>query len=70
MLQLADIEKIDSNEELSCRKWTIYNDRRKVCVNFQTETDKLKNVVYRYQNSLYLKDKKNLIWKRQNTSHF
>ena len=58
MLQLADIEKFDSKEELACRKWTICNDRGKVCVNFQTETDKVNNVVYRYQNSLYLKDKK------------
>ena len=28
----------------------------KVCVNFQTDTDKLNIVVYRYRNSLYLKD--------------
>ena len=29
---------------------------RKVCVNFQTDTDKLNIVVYRYRNNLYLKD--------------
>ena len=29
----------------------------KKIVNFQTDTDKLNIVVYRYQNSLYLKDK-------------
>ena len=47
MQQLPDIEKTDSIEEISCLKWTIYNGGRKVCVNFQTDTDKLKIVVYR-----------------------
>ena len=41
MQQVPDIEKTDSMEEKSCLKWTIYNGRRKVCVNFQTDTDKL-----------------------------
>ena len=54
--QLPEIEKIDSKEEICCLKWTIYNGRRKVCVNFQTDTDKLIIVVYRYRNNLYLKD--------------
>ena len=54
--QLPDVEKTDSREEISCPKWTIYNGRRKVCVNFQTDTDKLNIVVYRYRNNLYLKD--------------
>ena len=35
---------------------TIYNARRKVCVNFQTDTDKLNIVVYRYRNNLHPKD--------------
>ena len=56
MQQLPDIEKTDSKEDLICLKWTIYNGRRKVCVNFQTDTDKLNIVVYRYRNKLYLKD--------------
>ena len=56
MQQLPDIEKTDSKKEISCLKWTIYNGRRKVCVNFQTDTDKLNIVVYRYRNILYLKD--------------
>ena len=30
MLQLLDIEKTDSKEEISCLNWTIYNGRRKV----------------------------------------
>ena len=56
MQQLPDIEKTDSTEEISCLKWTIYNGRRKECVNFQTDTDKLNIVVYRFRNNLYLKD--------------
>ena len=53
---LPDIQKVDSKEEISCLKWTIYNGRRKVCINFQTDTDKVNIIVYRYQNSTYLKD--------------
>ena len=56
MQQMPDIENADSTEEISCLKWTIYNGRRKVCVNFHTDTDKFNNVVYRYRNNLYLKD--------------
>ena len=56
MQQLPYIEKTDSKKEISCLKWTIYNGRRKVCVNFQTDKDKLNIVVYRYRNNLYLKD--------------
>ena len=54
--QLPDIQKADSKDEISCLKWTIYNGRRKVCINFQTERDKVNIVVYRYRNSTYLKD--------------
>ena len=53
---LPGIEKTDSKEKISCLNWTIYRGRRKVCVNFETDTDKLNIVVYRYRNSLYLKD--------------
>ena len=56
MQQLRDIEKTDSREEISCLKWTVYNGRRKVCVTFQTDTEKLNIVVYRYRNNSYLKD--------------
>ena len=56
MQQLPNIEKTDSKEEISCLKRTIDNGRRKVCVNFQTDADKLNFVVYRYRNNLYLKD--------------
>ena len=54
--QLLDIEKADSKDEISCLKWTTYNGRRKVCINFQTDTDKVNIVVYRYRNSTYPKD--------------
>ena len=54
--QLPDFEEADSKDEISCSKWTIYNGRRKVCINFQTDTDKVNIVVYRYQNITYLKD--------------
>ena len=58
MQQMPDIEKTDSKGELFCLKRTIDNGRRKVCVNFQTDTDKLNIVLYRKQNSLYCKDNK------------
>ena len=54
--QLPDIETIDSKDELSCLKWTIYNGKRKVCINFQTDTDTVNIFVYRYRNHTYLKD--------------
>ena len=53
--QLPDIEEGDSKDEI-CLKWTIYNGRRKVCINFQTDADKVNIVVYRYRNITYLKD--------------
>ena len=54
--QLPDSEKVDSKDEISRLKWTIYNGRRKVCINIQTDTDKKNIVVYRYRNNTYLKD--------------
>ena len=54
--QLPDIEEADSKDEISCLKWTIYNGRRKVRINFQTDTDKVNIVVYHYLNNTYLKD--------------
>ena len=53
---LPDIETSDSRDEISCLKWTIYNGKRKVCINFQIDTDKVNIVVYRYRNSTCLKD--------------
>ena len=54
--QLPDIQKVDSKNEISCLKWKIYNGRRKICINFPTDTDKVNIVFYRYRNSTYLKD--------------
>ena len=54
--QLPDIEKAVSEDEISCLKWTIYNGTRKVCINFQTDTDKVNIDVYRNWNNTYLKD--------------
>ena len=54
--QSPDIEKPYSRDESSCLKWTVYNGRRKVCINSQTDTDKVNIVVYRYGNCTYLKD--------------
>ena len=54
--KLPDYKKVDSKDELSSLKWSIYNGRRKVCLNFQTDTDKVNIVVYRYQNNTYPKD--------------
>ena len=45
--QLTDIEKVDSKDEISCLKWTIYNGRRKICINFQIDADKVNIVVLR-----------------------
>ena len=56
MQQLPEIEKLDSKIEISCLKWTIYNGRRKVCISFKTDMDKLNIVVYRYRNTAYVKD--------------
>ena len=54
--QLPDIEKVDSKDEISCLKWTIYNGRRKVCINFQTGSDKVIIVLNRYCHNTHLKD--------------
>ena len=56
MQQLPIFRKTDSKEEISRLKRTVYSGRRKVCVTFQTDTEKLNIVEYRYRNSLYLKD--------------
>ena len=55
MKQFPDIETIDSREEIFCLKWTLYSGRRKVCVNFSTDTDNLNIVAYCYTNSENLK---------------
>ena len=56
MQHLPEIEKVDSKNEISCLKWTIYNGRRKVCISFKTDMDKFNIVVYRYRNNTDVKD--------------
>ena len=56
MQQLSEIEKMDSKNEISCQKWTIYNGSRKVCISFKTDMDKMIIVVYRYRNNTFVKD--------------
>ena len=43
--QLPDIGLFDPKDEISCLKRTIYNGRRKLSINFQTDTGKASNVV-------------------------
>ena len=54
--QMPDIGKSVSKNEISCLKGTFYNGRRKVCISFQTDTDKVNIVLYRYGNNTYPKD--------------
>ena len=56
MQQSPEIEKADSNNEISCLKCTICKGRRKVCISFKTDMDKLNIAVYRYRNNTYVRD--------------
>ena len=56
MQQLPNIERNDSREKMSDPKLAKYNGRRKICVNFKTDRDKMSFVVYRYLKSLNLQD--------------
>ena len=56
MEQLPEIEEVNSKNEISCIKVIIYNGKRKACISFKTDLDKLKSVVYRYRNNTYVKD--------------
>ena len=56
MQQLPEIEKVDSKNDISCLKWTIYNGRKKVPISFETDVDNFNIVVYRYRNDTYVKD--------------
>ena len=55
MKQLPDKEGTYFKDEISCLKRKFYSGRGKVCVNFQTDTDKLDIIVCRYRNIKYLK---------------
>ena len=52
--ELPDFEKVYSKNEISCLKGEIYNGRRKVCNNFQTNANKVNIVLYCYRNNTYL----------------
>ena len=56
MQELPEIEEVDSRNEISCLKWTIYNGRRKVSISFKTDMDNLNIVAYRCRNNTYVKD--------------
>ena len=45
--KLPELEKVDSKNEIPCLKWTKYNGRKKVCISFETDMDKLNIVVRR-----------------------
>ena len=51
MQQLPEKEKVNPKNEISCLKWTLYNGRRKVCIRFKTDIDKLNIAVYRYRSN-------------------
>ena len=53
--QLPENENVDSDNEISCLKGTIYNGRRKICIIFKTVMDKLIIVVCRYRNNTNIK---------------
>ena len=53
---MSDIEKIDSKVEIPCLNWTMNYGRRKVFVNYKTDSDKLNIVIFHFRNSIYLKD--------------
>ena len=52
--QLPDVENSDHKFEIACLKETKHNGRRKRCINFETDTDMLNIVVYRYRKDLYI----------------
>ena len=54
--QLPDIGTVESKDEIFGLNWTFYNGGGNVCINFQTDADKVNVVVYRYRNNTYLKD--------------
>ena len=46
MQQLPEVGKFDSENEISCLRWIIFNGRRKVCVFCKTDTDSVGITVY------------------------
>ena len=56
MQQLPEVGKFDSEYEISCLRWIIFNGRRKICVFYKSDTDYVAITVYRYRNNMYMKD--------------
>ena len=56
MQQLSDIKTTHSKKRIILPKMDNIKWQGKVFVKFQTDTDKLNIVVYRFRNSFYLKD--------------
>ena len=56
MQELPEIEKLDSRNDISCLKRTLYFGRRELCISFKCDMDKLNIVVYRYRNNTYIRD--------------
>ena len=56
MQQLPEVRKFDSENELSCLRWLIFNGNIKVCVFCKTNTDYVGITVYRYRYNMYTKD--------------
>ena len=56
MQQLPEVGKFDSENEISCLRWIIFNGRRKICVFYKSDTDYVAITVYRYRNNMYMKD--------------
>ena len=46
--KMLDIKKLIQQTKNACPKRTILNGRRKICVNYHTNTDTLNGIVYRY----------------------
>ena len=56
MQQLPEVRKFDSENEISCLRWIIFNGRRKICVFYKSDTDYVAITVYRYRNNMYMKE--------------
>ena len=55
MQQLPEVRKFDSENEISCLRWIIFNGRKKF-VFCKTDTDYVGIMEYRYRNNMYMKD--------------
>ena len=56
MQQSPEVGKFESENEICCLRWIIFNGRRKLCVFCKTDTDYVGNTVYRYRKNMFMKD--------------